>query len=101
MCADALRDAEALARAARVLADETGLCLLLLLGGGEMNVGELVERTGFDHPAVSHHLGTLGMTASSLPAARASRPSTGPPFRPPRGAVRIAVGTGGITVAPR
>src|SRR5678815_841340 len=50
---------EALAEVIRVLADITRMRLLLILGEGEVNVTTLVERTGYDQPSVSHHLGIL------------------------------------------
>ena len=53
------RDVAAVAATMQVLADETRLRLLLLLRDAELNVSALVERTGFDQPAVSHHLGIL------------------------------------------
>ena len=43
----------------RALADLTRLRLLMELSAGERNVTALVNRTGYDQPAVSHHLGIL------------------------------------------
>ena len=43
----------------RLLADLTRLRLLMVLSEGERNVSALVERTGYEQPSVSHHLGIL------------------------------------------
>ena len=43
----------------RTLADRTRLKILLLLGGGKLNVTEISRRSGCDQPSVSHHLGLL------------------------------------------
>ena len=43
------------------LSDLTRLRLLMVLSEGERNVSAPVERTSFDQPSVSHHLGILRM----------------------------------------
>jgi len=43
----------------QALGDKTRLRLLSLLSGGEMSVGELVERLGESQPKVSRHLAYL------------------------------------------
>ncbi len=53
------RQARTLARLMRILGDPTRLRVLLLLGQGEMNVGQLAVRLRLCQPTVSHHLGLL------------------------------------------
>lgn len=90
------RDVGGLAALMRVLADETRLRLLALLRDGELNVTQLVERTGFDQPAVSHHLGIL--RGNRLVLARRSGKQVfyrlSPAPREP-GALHFAAGAGG------
>ena len=47
------------ARYFRALSDPTRLRILGLLRGGELSVGELVERVGVPQPQVSNHLACL------------------------------------------
>ena len=95
-------DAGAVADVMRVLCDETRLRLLMLLGGGESNVSSLVERTGFDQPAVSHHLAIL-RRAGMVRARRVVphvyyRLAEAPPAT---NLIRVAAGSGSVTVSPR
>ncbi len=53
------RDADALVRILRTLADPTRLRLLALLGHGESNVSALCKQMNVAQPTVSHHLATL------------------------------------------
>ena len=46
----------------RLLSDKTRLSLLLLLAGGEQNVGELCGRLQLPQPTVSHHLALMRMS---------------------------------------
>src|ERR1700729_2541471 len=55
------QDLEQLAALFRLLSDRTRLNILLLLGGGERNVGELCQMLQLPQPTVSHHLGLLRM----------------------------------------
>ena len=95
-------DVAAVAAAMHVLADETRLRLLLLLGGGELNVSALVHRTGFDQPSVSHHLAIL--RRSRMVFARRDgkhifyRLALEPP--PPH-ALRVTAGAATVSVSPR
>jgi DNA-binding transcriptional ArsR family regulator len=50
---------EAVAQRFRVLSDPMRLKLLYTMGGGEMSVNELVEKTGGTQSNVSKHLSTL------------------------------------------
>ena len=43
----------------QLLSDKTRFGILLLLSGGERNVGKLCEEMGLAQPTVSHHLGLL------------------------------------------
>lgn len=51
--------ADLLAKYFRALGDPTRLRILDVLEGGELSVGELVERLGLPQPKVSKHLGCL------------------------------------------
>jgi DNA-binding transcriptional ArsR family regulator len=55
------QDLEQLAALFRLLSDRTRLNILLLLGDGERNVGELCQMLQLPQPTVSHHLGLLRM----------------------------------------
>jgi DNA-binding transcriptional ArsR family regulator len=59
MGTDATRHADAIVGALQVLGDPTRLKILLLLGGGELNVSQLQERLASKQPTVSHQLGLL------------------------------------------
>ncbi len=50
---------EVVAKYFRALGDPTRLGILELLSGGELSVGELVERLGLPQPKVSNHLACL------------------------------------------
>lgn len=50
---------DAVAQRFRVLSDPMRLRLLYMIGGGEMSVNELVEKTGGTQSNVSKHLSTL------------------------------------------
>ena len=43
----------------RLLSDKTRLNILMMLAGGERNVGSLCEELKLPQPTVSHHLGLL------------------------------------------
>src|SRR5277367_4351480 len=55
------QDLEQLATLFRLLSDKTRLNILLLLGNGECNVGQLCKVLRLPQPSVSHHLGLLRM----------------------------------------
>jgi DNA-binding transcriptional ArsR family regulator len=55
-------DLEQLTGLFHLLSDKTRLNILLLLSGGERNVGSLCEALGLPQPTVSHHLGLLRMS---------------------------------------
>ena len=46
----------------RLLSDRTRLGLLLLLAGGEQNVGQLCSKLDLPQPTVSHHLALMRMS---------------------------------------
>ena len=95
-------NAAAVAATMQVLADETRLRLLLLLGGSELNVSALVARTGFDQPSVSHHLGILRRNRVVI-ARRAGKQVfyrlAVEPAAPH--SLRVAAGACSVSVAPR
>ena len=46
----------------RMLSDKTRLSILLLLAGGEHNVGQLCGKLDLPQPTVSHHLALMRMS---------------------------------------
>jgi DNA-binding transcriptional ArsR family regulator len=89
---------EALAEVIRVLADITRMQLLVILGEGEVNVTTLVERTGYDQPSVSHHLGILRRCRLVLARRAGKQVFYRLPDAPPApGTICVDAG-GGITV---
>ena len=88
---------EPLAEVIRVLADITRMRLLLILGEGEVNVTTLVERTGYDQPSVSHHLGILRRCRLVLARRAGKQVFYRLPDAPPAPGT-ICVDAGGITV---
>jgi DNA-binding transcriptional ArsR family regulator len=55
------QELEPLVGVLRLLSDKTRLNILLLLAGGERNVGSLCQELALPQPTVSHHLGLLRM----------------------------------------
>ena len=53
------RDLESLVSLFRILSDRTRVQILLILGKGERNVGNLCDLLQLPQPTVSHHLGLL------------------------------------------
>ena len=52
---------EQLADLFKLLSDQTRLRILVMLAGGERNVGSICQELGLPQPTVSHHLGLLRM----------------------------------------
>jgi DNA-binding transcriptional ArsR family regulator len=91
-------DLAGIAEVMHVLSDLTRLRLLMVLSEGERNVSALVERTGYEQPTVSHHLGIL--RRSRVVVARRSGKEVfyrlADPSAAPAGTLCVAAGAGAI-----
>lgn len=86
-----------------VLSDLTRLRLLMVLSEGERNVSALVERTGYEQPTVSHHLGILrrGRVVVARRSGKEVFYRLADPSAAPAGTLCVAAGAGAtVRVAP-